>query len=171
MATEIERKFLLLDDRWRSAVIRSEHLVQGYLAADTRTSVRVRVSGDAAWLNIKGATLGVARAEFEYAIPLSDAREMLALFCAGRMLAKTRCYVPFGAHVWEIDVFEGRNAGLVVAELELTRAEETFMRPAWLGAEVSSEARYYNSCLIDAPYDTWPEASQAGTAVYNPITK
>lgn len=171
MATEIERKFLLLDDGWRSAVIRSEHFVQGYLAADARTSIRVRVAGDAAWLNIKGATLGVSRAEFEYAIPASDAHEMLALFCAERMLAKTRHFVPFGDHVWEIDEFEGRNAGLVVAEIELASVEEIFARPAWLGAEVSDDPRYYNSCLIEAPFDTWPEASQRGVAVYNSNTK
>lgn len=160
MATEIERKFLLRDDTWRREVVRYEIMRQGYLAADPRCSVRVRIAGDEATLNIKSATLGVARSEFEYPLPLAEARELLTLFCGGRSVDKVRYYVPRGRHVWEIDVFEGRNRGLVVAEIELASEDEAFESPDWLGAEVSSDPRYYNSCLVDRPFDTWPEASQ-----------
>ncbi|HMM75708.1 MAG TPA: CYTH domain-containing protein [Gammaproteobacteria bacterium] len=155
MAREIERKFLLRDAGWRAAVTRSETMRQGYLASTPAVSIRVRVAGDRAWLNFKSATLGVARHEFEYAIPRAEAEEMLALFCAERCLEKTRHYVPWGAHVWEIDEFHGANAGLVVAEIELGAEDEVFEKPPWLGAEVSDDRRYYNVCLIDRPYSRW----------------
>lgn len=159
MATEIERKFLLRNDEWRREVVRYEIMRQGYLANDARCSVRVRIAGEEATLNIKSATLGIARSEFEYPLPLADAREMLILFCADRSLDKVRYYVPRGRHVWEIDVFEGRNRGLVVAEIELSDEDEPFDLPSWLGAEVSADPRYYNSRLIENPFDTWPDAS------------
>ena len=104
---------------------------------------------------IKSATLGVERLEFEYTIPVADAEVMLARLCGTRVLAKTRHYVPAGAHTWEIDEFEGANAGLVAAEIELARADEPFVRPAWLGAEVSADPRYYNVCLLEHPYTQW----------------
>lgn len=160
MAREIERKFLLKDSAWEALATRREIMRQGYLAEDSRCSVRIRIAAEAAYLNIKSATLGVSRHEFEYAVPVADAEEMLGLFCAGRCVEKVRHYVPYGAHLWEIDVFEGRNSGLVVAEIELQSADERFAVPDWLGAEVSADPRYYNSCLIDLPYADWPEASQ-----------
>jgi len=160
MATEIERKFLVRNSTWRCQVTGHEVMRQGYLAGDSRCSVRARIAGAMGYLNIKSATLGVSRHEFEYAIPTADAREMLDLFCADRCVDKVRYYVPVDHHVWEIDVFEGRNAGLIVAELELRSADETFAVPGWLGCEVSHDPRYYNTRLIDAPFDTWPEASQ-----------
>ncbi len=158
MPIEIERKFLLANDTWRPQVTRYERLHQGYLTTEQACSVRVRIAGEAAFLNFKSATLGIARHEFEYPVPLADAREMLDLFCRGRALDKVRYYVPHGRHLWEIDVFEGRNLGLVVAEIELSDVAEVFARPTWLGREVSHDPRYFNSRLITAPFLSWPEA-------------
>ncbi len=157
MAREIERKFLLRDDGWRAAVEHSEHLRQGYLAGTPHCSVRVRIGGDAAHLNIKSATLGIEREEFEYPIPLADAETMLRLLCGGRTLDKTRHTIHHGGYAWEVDEFHGANQGLVVAEIELPRVDAEFSRPAWLGAEVSSDPRYYNTCLAEHPYDTWSD--------------
>lgn len=155
MALEIERKFLLEDDSWRTQVVRSVTMQQGYLGSDRQCSVRVRRAGDSAWLNIKSATLGIERLEFEYAIPVADAETMLQRLCGARSLSKTRHHVPHGGHLWEIDEFDGDNRGLIVAELELTSVDEPFARPAWLGQEVSDDPRYYNVCLIDNPYIHW----------------
>jgi len=156
MAIEIERKFLLQDTSWRDQVTRSVAMRQGYLAAQPACSVRVRIEGDAATLNIKSATLGIERQEFEYAIPRDDAEAMLRTLCGERTLCKVRHYVHHGAHTWEIDEFEDANAGLVVAEIELASADEAFERPGWLGAEVSDDPRYYNVCLLEHPYRDWP---------------
>ena len=155
MALEIERKFLLLNDTWRSSVVRSLRLAQGYLDRSEHCSVRVRLEGAEARLNIKSRTLGVSRLEYEYPIPVAEAREMLSQLCGGRVIEKTRHFVPVGTHTFEIDVFEGENAGLVVAEVELDSPEECFERPAWLGVEVSHDIRYYNTSLIDLPYGRW----------------
>lgn len=158
MPQEIERKFLVLHDGWRVHADGGTPMSQGYLGSDPSCSIRVRIEGDVAKLNVKSATLGIERTEFEYAIPVGDARQMLARFCGGHTVDKVRYEVPWGAHVFEIDVFSGANAGLVVAELELARADEDFARPDWLGAEVSHDPRYYNVCLIEHPYREWPEA-------------
>lgn len=155
MAIEIERKFLLSDASWRQDVQRAERMLQGYLAGNDECSVRVRISGGDARLNIKSATLGIERLEFEYPLPLADAEQMLRALCGTRTLEKTRHYLRYGAHVWEIDEFSGANAGLVVAELELDLADEHFDRPPWLGAEVSDDPRYYNSRLVEHPYSQW----------------
>lgn len=161
MGREIERKFLLVDARWRAAVTSSVAMRQAYLAGGARCSVRVRCAGETATLNIKSATLGIARDEFEYAIPLADAEFMLAHLANGEVLEKTRHYLPFGQHLWEIDEFGGANHGLIVAEVELTSAEQPFARPPWLGAEVSALRRYYNVCLVEHPYSRWSEAEKA----------
>lgn len=155
MAREIERKFLVTGEGWRQGVERSVRYRQGYLSSDKGCSIRVRVSEAGAHLNIKSATLGVQRHEFEYAIPLADAHEMLDTLCSGPLIEKTRHYVPHGGHLWEVDVFEGDNAGLVVAEIELAREDEPFERPDWVGEEVSQDPRYYNVCLVEHPYKTW----------------
>jgi adenylate cyclase len=161
MAREIERKFLLVDERWRREVTHSVSMRQGYLAGDERCSVRVRREDGQARLNIKSATLGVAREEFEYPIPVADADFMLAELCTGGVLEKIRHHlVHAGAH-WEIDEFAGANAGLVVAEIELTAADQDFVRPPWLGVEVSALPRYYNVCLIERPYVRWSAAEKA----------
>ena len=164
MATEIERKFLLAGDGWRASVARSERYVQGYLTrADRSTacSVRVRIGGDAAWINIKSAIAGVERHEFEYAIPPADAQAMLDEFCA-RVIDKVRHHVVHCGRLFEIDEFFGDNAGLIVAELELESADAAFERPAWLGREVSDQARYYNLHLLEHPYSAWSAAERAG---------
>ncbi|KAB7627451.1 CYTH domain-containing protein [Alkalilimnicola sp. S0819] len=155
MAEEIERKFLLLNEDWRGAVQRSVAFAQGYLLGARQASVRVRIEGEQANLNIKGVTLGVRRAEYEYPIPLADAREMLDTLCEGPLIEKTRHYVEHQGHTWEIDEFHGDNAGLRVAEIELAHEDEPFARPGWLGAEVSGEARYYNVMLVKHPYREW----------------
>ncbi|RMG29402.1 MAG: CYTH domain-containing protein [Gammaproteobacteria bacterium] len=160
MPREIERKFLVRSDAWRRQVVRSIPMVQGYLTRMghpecTRSSVRVRVAGDRAWLNIKRAELGVSRLEFEYPIPVEEARELLGRLAMGALIEKTRHEVPVGRHVWEIDVFGGANAGLVLAEIELEAADEPFERPEWLGEEVSHDPRYYNTSLVEHPYSRW----------------
>lgn len=160
MPIEIERKFLVLDASWRAAADAGTRYRQAYLSRVTsagavRSSVRVRTDGERAYLNIKSATLGIRRQEYEYPIPLADAEAMLADLCVGAVVEKTRYHVPVGAHVWEIDVFAGANAGLIVAEIELGHEDEVFERPAWLGAEVSDDPRYYNVCLADHPYSAW----------------
>ena len=167
MATEIERKFLLAGDTWRQAIVRSEPMAQGYLVGaqamvegHAHASVRVRRAGERAWLNIKSATLGIERAEFEYLIPLEDAQAMLASLCDG-VLEKVRHYVEVDGTLFEIDEFLGDNAGLVVAEVELPAADAPFPRPSWLGLEVSALARYYNVNLIAHPFARWTEAERA----------
>lgn len=157
MANEIERKFLLRNDSWRQQVFRTKSIRQGYLVSDEIRSVRVRIADDEAHLNIKSATLGISRSEYEYAIPLQDAQELLDTLCRRPLLEKTRHFLQDGNHLWEIDVFAGDNAGLVVAEVELKEAEETFERPPWLGEDVSHDKRYYNACLIDNPYKNWQQ--------------
>lgn len=162
MATEIERKYLVLDDGWREHADTGQRVRQGYLAGSSRCSARVRVAGDHASLNFKGMTLAVSRREFEYEVPLADAKEMLDHLCTGPLIEKVRYRVPHGDHVWEIDCFEGDNAGLVVAEIELTDPDESFAIPEWVGREVSDKARYYNVCLIDYPFCEWSDAERAG---------
>jgi adenylate cyclase len=154
MPTEIERKFLVRSDAWRAQVESSERYVQGYLANTRMSSIRIRISDDRAWLNIKRAVPGVQRDEFDYAIPVQDAHELLAL-CEGRPIEKIRHRVRCNDALWEVDVFEGDNAGLVVAEIELASPESRFERPAWLGEEISHELRYYNNMLAQHPFRKW----------------
>jgi adenylate cyclase len=155
MAIEIERKFLLSGDGWRRQVTSSSFLRQGYLGGDG-VSVRVRIDDDMANLNIKSRTPGIARSEFEYAIPLADAHALLVLV-EGPILEKVRHRVEYAGHVWEIDEFGGDNAGLVVAEIELDRVDEPFERPDWIGLEVTDDIRYYNLNLSREPYSRWSE--------------
>ncbi len=155
MGQEIERKFLVSDERWRTEADGGTRFRQGYLVGAEKASVRVRIEGAQANINIKSATLGIERQEFEYAIPLSDAEELLDTLCEQPQIEKTRYHLDHGDHVWEIDVFDGDNAGLVVAEIELSQADEPFQRPPWLGEEVSADPRYYNVCLVKHPYKAW----------------
>lgn len=155
MATEIERKFLVLDDGWRADAAPGLRMRQGYLSGGGLSSIRVRVQGEQAFLNIKSATLGVRRREYEYAIPLRDAEELLDHLCAGPLIEKVRYDVECAGHLWEVDVFEGDNAGLIVAEIELDSEEEVFEKPPWAGAEVSHDPRYYNVSLVSNPYKSW----------------
>ena len=155
MAKEIERKFLVLNDQWRDRVKKQDYYRQGYLNDAVQCSIRVRVTNDKAYLNIKSATLGIQRSEYEYPIPMEEANEMLDAFSLGPIIEKTRYFVDIGKHTWEIDVFDGDNKGLVVAEIELSDEHEAFEKPDWLGDEVSDDPRYYNVCLVKHPYKDW----------------
>ena len=159
MATEIERKFLIKDESWRTSAGEGIHFRQGYLVDigpdKIRASVRVRIEGDKANINIKSATLDMLRKEYEYPISVDDAEEMLDKLCIWPLIEKTRYKLDHGNHTWEIDVFEKDNDGLVVAELELQATDEAFEKPDWLGEEVTDDARYYNVCLVSQPYKDW----------------
>ena len=155
MATEIERKYLVRDDSWRAQARAEVRYRQGYLANTEQCSVRVRIGGGKAFVNIKGATVGTSRLEFEYPVSLDDARVMLSELCLPTLVEKTRYLVPHGDRQWEVDVFEGDNAGLVVAEIELEDAAETVSLPPWVGEEVTDDVRYYNSNLASTPYNSW----------------
>lgn len=155
MGIEIERKFLVLDESWKQASTSASDLRQGYLNMEQRCSVRVRTDGGRGWLNIKGATVGAQRPEYEYEIPLDQAEQLLDHFAVGPLIEKTRYLVPCGEHVWEVDEFRGANRGLVVAEIELDDPAQAFERPAWLGQEVTDDIRYYNTSLSRHPYSSW----------------
>lgn len=156
---EIERKFLLLDESWRLDVIEEIPMRQGYLNLEKTCSIRIRIAGSKATLSVKGATIGTTRLEFEYPVPLDHANAMLDHMAVAPLIEKTRYLVPMGPHTFEIDVFKGDNEGLVVAEIELSDPEETFMRPSWLGQEVTEDPRYYNTCLTRLPYCSWPPST------------
>ncbi len=155
MATEIERKFLLLNDDWRDAVTETRDYRQGYMANTELCSIRIRLSADQAHINIKGATLSIERDEFDYSIPYADGVEMIDRYCLDALVEKRRHIVPYQGHRWEIDVFSGNNQGLVMAEIELAAVDEGFARPPWLGEEVSDDPRYYNVYLARHPYKDW----------------
>lgn len=168
---EIERKFLVSGERWRAGVQCSERMVQGYLIGanalhegHARASVRVRLAGEHAWLNIKAAQVGIARAEYEYPIPPADADALIATLCEG-VVEKIRHYTPIDGALFEIDEFLGNNAGLVVAEIELAAIDTAFPVPVWLGREVSATGRYHNVNLIEHPYVNWTAAERDATDV------
>lgn len=154
MALEIERKFLVRNTGIIDTLA-GERLTQGYLSHDKNATVRVRIAGDSAWLTIKGKTEGATRSEFEYAIPVDDARTMLDTLCGQGVIDKTRYRLPQGELCWEIDVFHGDNDGLVVAEIELPSEDTVFEHPVWLGEEVTGQVRYYNSALSAQPFKDW----------------
>lgn len=155
MAIEIERKFQVVGDDWRDQVEDETRLVQGYLSESARTTVRVRIRGETAWLTLKGATQGISRLEFEYPIPVTDAETLLRELAVSPLIEKTRYRVRHAGHLWELDVFAGANTGLVLAELELRTVDEAFERPDWLGDEVSDDPRYFNVNLARHPYRDW----------------
>lgn len=155
MGTEIERKFLVKNDLWRGQAEGAIPLCQGYLARSPDATVRVRIAGKDAWLTVKGRNEGCTRAEFEYAIPLAEAREILDRVALHPCIEKTRYLVRCGGHLWEVDLFAGENEGLIIAEIELGSEQEPFERPEWVGEEVTGDPRYYNSNLIDHPYLRW----------------
>ncbi|WP_374358418.1 CYTH domain-containing protein, partial [Chitinimonas sp.] len=149
MAKEIERRFQLQNDSWRG-LAEGEWLKQGYLSVEPERTVRVRVKGEHAWLTLKSNISAVSRHEFEYAIPLADAETMLATMCP-MLVEKKRYRIPIGPHVFEVDEFFGQNAGLVLAEVELSDEAEEYIRPAWLGSEVTEDPRYTNAYLSKHP--------------------
>jgi adenylate cyclase len=152
MGVEIERKFLVHGTAWKQS--EGVPYRQGYLNRDKHRTVRVRVAGNDAFLTIKGVSVGATRAEFEYPIPLADAQSLLAL-CDGPVIDKVRYVLQHAGTTWEVDEFAGDNAGLVVAEVELTHEDQVFDRPDWLGEEVTQDARYFNSSLASHPYGQW----------------
>lgn len=155
MANEIEHKFLLANDNWRAKVDHASEYRQGYLSSQATSSIRVRISDSQAWLNIKSATIGTHRSEYEYEIPRTDAEEILQTLCRKPLVEKIRHFVKHGEHTWEIDEFYGENQGLIVAEIELSAIGEHFDKPDWLGEEVTHDMRYYNNNLSSQPYSTW----------------
>lgn len=164
MGIEIERKYLPASDAWRAQVERSVRMAQGYLndlgaveSGRQRASVRVRIAGDEAFLNLKSRELGHTRQEFDYAIPVADAEALLKL-CTGGLIDKIRHY----SGRFEIDEFLGDNVGLIVAEIELESADEAFERPEWLGPEVTDAQRYYNLALAERPFARWSDQEKHG---------
>ncbi|WEJ61596.1 CYTH domain-containing protein [Thiomicrorhabdus lithotrophica] len=161
MAREIERKFLLKDQDWKALAHQKTHFAQGYLndIADksSKSSVRVRIEGDKANMNIKSLEIGLSRDEYEYEIPLEDGQRILATLATGPVIEKVRYLVKVGNHTWEIDEFFGENEGLIVAEVELKSEDEKFEIPCWAGREVTEEVRFYNISLSKTPYNSWSE--------------
>jgi len=155
MAKEIERKFTIINDSWKQAATGSSRFRQGYMGTDEKASVRIRLEDNKANINIKSATLGIQRQEYEYDIPVTDANEMLDTLCHKPLIEKTRHYVQHEGKTWEIDVFQGDNQGLVIAEIELDAEDESFALPDWAGEDVSHDTRYYNVCLVNHPYKDW----------------
>jgi CYTH domain-containing protein len=158
MALEIERKFLLAGDGWRG-LAEGIDFRQGYLCADRQRTVRVRIAGDRGFLTIKGATTGASRNEYEYEIPLGEAQAMLDDLCLQPQIVKRRYTIPFDGFLWEIDEFFGLNQGLIVAEIELEREDQSFARPEWIGAEVTGDPRYANAALCVNPFSGWKSAT------------
>lgn len=154
MAREIERKFLVKGDEWRAGA-EGVRLRQGYLSSVKERTVRIRTVGDRAYITVKGLTVGVTRTEYEYEIPFDECTAMLDRLAEKPLIEKVRYRIPFGGFIWEIDEFEGANAGLVVAEIELPDAGTPFEKPSWAGDEVSDDPRYFNSNLVRHPYTTW----------------
>lgn len=154
MGTEIERKFLVRGDTWKTLGT-GMRMRQGYLSTDPERVVRVRIEGDAATLTIKGRSVGATRGEWEYPIPLTDAEEMLTQLCLRPLVEKIRYRIEQDAMLWEVDEFLGENAGLVVAEIELTTEDQAFVKPPWIGDEVTHDARYYNANLLRHPFSAW----------------
>lgn len=157
MAKEIERKFRVDTGKWRpgDAGIRVR---QGYLPASGFTAVRVRVSGDKAWLSIKGKNTGAVRSEFEYPIPAADAHQILDELCERPFIEKIRYYVDYAGATWEVDVFEKENAGLIIAEIELADEYQKIELPPWVQAEVTDDPKYYNANLVKYPFKDWQKA-------------
>ena len=154
MGVEIERKFLVSGEGWRT---QGEPVLlrQGYLSSHAERTVRVRIEGERAFLTIKSKNIGAARGEWEYPVPVADAAELLDRLCERPLIEKYRRRIPYSGFVWEVDEFLGENAGLVVAEIELPAEDTQFDKPDWAGEEVTHDLRYLNSRLIKQPYSTW----------------
>ena len=154
MAMEIERKFLVRSNEWR-ALGTGQLYRQGYLPRGEGCTMRVRVVGSQGYLTLKGVTQGISKLEFEYPIPLADAEDILAHLCDRPLIEKTRYKIPIDGLVWEVDEFAGENAGLIMAEVELSHPDQPINCPPWIGAEVSHDPRYFNAYLAQHPYSAW----------------
>lgn len=156
MSIEIERKFLVVDDTFKKEAFKAVHVIQGYLSSATGRTVRVRAMDDKGYITVKGKSndAGTSRFEWEKEISIDDVHDLLQL-CEPGIVDKTRYLVRAGDYVYEVDEFYGDNEGLTVAEIELLDENASFVRPSWLGEEVTGDRRYYNSCLIKNPYKNW----------------
>ena len=154
MGIEIERKFLIDADKL-PPLSNGYTIKQGYIQTVDHTTVRVRIRDQEAFLTIKGKSVGASRLEFEYPIPLQDANDMLEVLCQSAVVEKRRYLIEHEGHTWEVDIFEGSNKGLVVAEVELDGEEEAFSLPFWVTKEVTDDVRYFNSNLVGNPYCDW----------------
>jgi adenylate cyclase len=154
LGKEVERKYLLRGEAWR-AFGHGTHYRQGYLNSDKERTVRVRSTGEKAYLTIKGITVGATRAEYEYEIPVADAEVMIDTLAERPIIEKKRYEIPHGSVVIQVDEFLGENAGLVVAEVEVESEGQEFEKPAWLGEEVTGDPRYYNANLVMHPFSKW----------------
>jgi len=155
MAYEIERKFLLGSDAWRTQVYQTRNIQQAYFCNTEKASLRIRIADQQGFISTKSMTDAIRRHEFEYEIPLQDAQFMLDFMCLGSAIIKLRHLIRIDNHVWEIDEFHGDNEGLIVAEIELEHEDQPFARPAWLGPEVSHDRRYFNMSLVTHPFKNW----------------
>jgi CYTH domain-containing protein len=160
MALETERKFLVKGHEWQS-LGKAIPYAQGYLSTERGRTVRVRIAGTKSYLTVKGPVRGITREEFEYEIPIEDAKIMMTL-CTGNRIEKTRTKIRIGRHVWEVDEFSGANTGLVLAEVELSDPREHVEPPEWIGPEVTGDPRYYNSNLARHPYSEWETSPRQG---------
>lgn len=154
MAKEIERKFLIQGDHWRD-LAKGRYYCQGYVPTQGKQTVRVRIIEDKGYLTLKGPVVGISRSEFEYEIPLTDAQTILAELCQKPVIEKHRYRIALGDVVWEVDEFLGENQGLLLAEVELSDADQTVDLPTWIGEEVTGDPRYYNSNLVEYPFQNW----------------
>lgn len=154
--TETERKFLVLSEDFKNEATAQKRIVQGYLNSHPERTVRVRIKGDKGYLTIKGKgnESGTTRIEWEKEIPVPDALQLLQM-CEHGSIDKVRYEIPVGRHLYEVDVFDGDNKGLIIAEVELQDEHEAFEKPEWLGQEVTGDERYYNAYLSNNPYTTW----------------
>jgi adenylate cyclase len=154
MGTEIERKFLVKGGDWRTLAEGIDYR-QGYLSTKKERTVRIRTIGSKGFLTIKGKNRGVTRLEYEYEIPSQDANELLDTLCLQPLIEKKRYTIEYKGNIWEVDEFFNENKGLIVAEIELSSEQESFVKPAWIGSEVSDDSRYFNSSLIHKPFSSW----------------
>lgn len=157
MPQEIERKFLLKNDDWRNLSQEVQHYQQGYIRTKNHSTVRVRIAGEKGYLTLKGKSKGMTRSEYEYEIPLEQAREILQELCDQPPISKNRYKLYLGENLWEIDEFLGDNQGLILAEIELKDEKQTLELPQWIKKEVTTDARYYNSNLALNPYKNWEQ--------------
>jgi adenylate cyclase len=154
MGIEIEKKFLVTGEDWKKLVAGTIYR-QGYLTSGRRCTVRVRIAGEKGYLTVKGPSVGAVRKEYEYEIPFAEAGEMLENLCGKPLIEKRRYRIPIADHVWEVDEFFGENEGLVIAEIELKKEDEDFVKPRWAGMEVTGDSRYYNASLVTHPFTKW----------------
>ncbi len=165
MKREIERKFRIRSNEWRNAVVREISIRQAYIARGPHLVVRVRLTDSDAWLTLKTASVGLVRQEFEYEMTRADALMLLTGPVEGCVVEKTRFLIPVSGLVWEIDVFEGYNQGLEVAEVELESEDQAIELPEWIGAEITGEERFYNSALAERPFSLWSTKERGGAHV------